>query len=170
MEEKLGHMSPVDLDTHLPTLILLDDRIDQAILRTLREARGNIENLQSFIMVMAVRIEGLTQIEEQFGVEGKHYIQDVLISRFKSSIRTVDSLAKDPDGYFYFLFEGIKEKANVKLIIDRLKNCLTVPILYKEKSIKFSINIGTSLYPEDGTSAVALIKTAKVNLMATLKN
>ena len=170
LENKLSHVSPVDLDTRLPTLILLDDRIDQAVLRTLREARGNIEDLQSFLMVMAVRIDGLSQIEEQFGLEGRHYIQDVLISRFKSSIRTVDSLAKDPDGYFYFLFEGIREKANVKLIVDRLKNCLTVPVLYKEKSIKFSINFGTSLYPEDGTSAVALIKAAKVNLMAALKS
>lgn len=170
LEEKMSHMSPVDLETRLPSLILLDDRIEQAILRALREAKGNVQNLSTYIMVMAVCINGLDEIEAQFGADGKREILEVLISRFKSSIRSVDSLAKDPDGYFYFLFEGIREHQNIDLIVERLQNCLSVPVLYKDKSIKFTISCGTSLYPEDGGSAVALIKAAKMNLTSNIKS
>jgi len=170
LEDKLSHLSPIDLDTRLPSLILLDDRIEQAILRTLREAKGNLQSLTSYIMVMALSVNGLDQIQDQFGSDGKRDIQDVLISRFRASIRSVDSLAKDPDGCFYFLFEGIRERQNIELIKERLHSNLNVPILYNEKSIKFTVNIGTSLYPEDGTSSVALIKSAKMNLIANLKD
>ena len=88
---------------------------------------------------------------------------DILTSRFKSSIRSVDTLAKAPEDTFYFLFENIRDKANINIITNRLQNCVNVPVLYKNQSIKFAMSMGASVYPDNGTSAVALIKWAKLN-------
>ncbi len=163
LEEKVAHLSPLDLETHLPSSILFNDRIEQAILRALREARGDLSNIQSYLTIMVANLEGLDDVFKKFGIEGKRYVMDVLISRFKSNIRSVDTLAKAPDNAFYFLFENIREKQNINIITDRLQNCINVPILYKNESIKLSMNLGFSIYPDNGTSAVALVKWARLN-------
>ncbi len=163
LEEKVTHLSPLDLETHLPSPILFNDRIEQGILRALREARGDLSNIQSYLTVMIGAIDGLDDVAKQFGIEGKRYVTDVLISRFKSSIRSVDTLAKAPDNAFYFLFENIRDKQNIRIITDRLQNCINVPILYKNETIKLTMKLGVSIYPDNGTSAVALIKWARLN-------
>ena len=167
LEEKIIHLSPLDLETHLPSLILLNDRIEQAILRSLREARGNMDNIQSYLTVIVGNIEGLNEIYQQFGSEGRRYALDVLISRFKSSIRSVDTLAKAPDDSFYFLFENIRDKQNIRIITDRLQNCVNVPILYKNQSLSLKMSLGVSIYPDNGTSAVSLVKWARLNPLTT---
>ncbi|MBE6449656.1 MAG: diguanylate cyclase [Alphaproteobacteria bacterium] len=166
LEDKIMHLSPLDLETHLPSLILLNDRIEQAILRALREARGNLDNIQSYLTVVVGNIDGLNEIYQQCGSEGRRYALDVLISRFKSSIRSVDTLAKTPDDSFYFLFENIRDKQNIQIITNRLQNCVNVPILYKNQSLNLKMSLGVSIYPDNGTSAVSLIKWARLNPIA----
>ena len=166
LEEKIAHLSPLDPETHLPSLILLNDRIEQAILRTLREARGDLANIQSYLTVIVANIDGLGEVFEKYGPEGRRYVMEVLISRFKSSIRSVDTLAKDSGDSFYFLFENIRDKENVRIIIDRLQNCIDLPILYKDEKLKLAMSLGVALYPDNGSTAVTLIKWAKLNPMA----
>ncbi len=167
LEERLAHMSPIDLETHLPTPVLFNDRVDQAILRALREARGVLTNITSFLTVVVVNVLDLKNVEERNGPEAKRYVLDILVSRFKSTIRSVDTIAKPAEDSFYFLFENIKDKNNIQIIIDRLKNCANIPILYKTQSISLKITIGVSIYPDNGTSPVTLLKWAKLNPMLT---
>ncbi|MBP5535015.1 MAG: PAS domain-containing protein [Alphaproteobacteria bacterium] len=168
LEEKIAHLSPLDPETHLPSLILLNDRIEQGILRALREARGDLTKIESYLTVIVANIDGLADVFKKYGAEGRRYVMDVLISRFKSSIRSVDTLAKDAGDSFYFLFENIRDKQNVRIITDRLQNCIHLPILYKEESIKLTITLSVALYPDNGSSAVTLIKWAKLNPMSAL--
>ena len=163
LEERLTHMSPIDLETHLPTPVLFNDRVDQAILRALREARGVLTNITSFLTVVVVNVLDLKDIEEKMGQDAKRYVLDILISSFKSTIRSVDTIAKPAEDSFYFLFENIKDKNNIQIIIDRLKNCANIPILYKTQSVALKISIGISVYPDNGTSPVTLLKWAKLN-------
>lgn len=163
LEEKVTHLSPLDLETHLPTPILFNDRVDQAILRALREARGVLTNISSYLTVVVVNVDGLQDIEHKLGVEAKRYVVDILVSRFKSTIRSVDTVAKPPEDAFYFLFENIRDKKNVQIIIDRLKNCASVPISFKNQSISLKFTVGLSIYPDNGTSPVSLLKWAKFN-------
>ena len=167
LEEKIAHLSPLDLETHLPSLILLNDRIEQAILRALREARGDLSKIQSYLTVIIANVTGLNDVLKKYGPEGRRYVMDVLISRFKSSIRSVDTLAKDAEDSFYFLFENIRDKQNVRIITDRLQNCVNLPILYKEESIVLAMSLSVALYPDNGSSAVTLIKWAKLNPLLT---
>lgn len=163
LESRIFQLSPIDLETHLPSPVLFADRTDQAILRALREARGNLEQIQSFLSVMVLNILNFEQIEQKFGMEGRRYVTDILVSRFKSTIRSVDTLAKPKEDFFYFLFESIRDKANIQIIIDRLKNCAKVPIAYKGENIVLDINLGVAIYPDNGTSAVTLMKWARLN-------
>ena len=163
LEEKISHLSPLDLETHLPSLILFNDRIEQAILRTIREAKGDLNNIQTYLTVIVGTIGGLDKIEKEFGTEGKMHAMEILISRFKSSIRSVDTIAKVANGPFYFLFENIRDKENVKVITDRLQNCVKVPILYKDKLMNLTMTLGVSIYPDNGMTAVSLTKWARLN-------
>ena len=163
LEGRIFQLSPIDLETRLPSPVLFVDRTEQAILRALREARGDIEHIESYLSVMALNILNFPVIEKKYGLEGRRYVMDILVSRFKSTIRSVDTLAKPKEDFFYFLFESIRDKNNVQIIVDRLKNCARVPIAYKGENIELRINLGAAIYPDNGTSAITLMKWARLN-------
>ncbi len=163
LEERLLNISPIDVQTNLPSLVLFNDRVDQAILRALREARGVLADVKAYLMVVIINVLGLKEIESTFGNEAKRFAIETLVSRFKSSIRSVDTVAKGPEDSFYFLFENVRDKQNIYIITSRLRNCAQLPILFKEQRLKVDIEISFSSYPDNGTSPMALIKWAKLN-------
>lgn len=164
LKERNQQLAPINADTNLPTLVLFNDRVGQSILRGLREARGVLANVQSFILITIINIKGLNDIENQYGEEARHFIINTLISRFNSSIRTVDTLAKGDGDSFYFLFEGVRNKDNINMITTRLANCTRLPINYKDNSLYVELEMGFSTFPEQGTSPTALIKSAKLKM------
>lgn len=163
LEERLINISPIDVQTNLPSPVLFNDRVDQAILRALREARGVLADVKAYLMVVVVTLTGLNDIELTHGNEAKRFAVETLVSRFKSSIRSVDTVAKGPGDSFYFLFENVRDKQNIYIITSRLRSCTNLPIIFKEEQLHVGIEIGFSSYPDNGTSPMALIKWAKLN-------
>lgn len=171
LEEKLIHLSPVDLETNLPSSVLFVDRVDQAMLRALRTARGDLSQIEDLLLIVIFKITNIKEIEEKYGLEARRHILDVLISRFKATIRSVDtlskplqeSMAKNREDSFYFIFENVKEKDNVQIITDRIQNVALVPITYDKNEIVLNFEIGIASYPENGTTPTALIKWAKLH-------
>ncbi len=163
LEERLINISPIDVQTNLPSPVLFNDRVEQAILRALREAKGVFADIKAYFMVVIVTIKGLDEIETLYGNEAKRFVIETLISRFKSSIRSVDTIAKAPGNSFYFLFENVRDKQNIYIITSRLRNCINLPIVFKDNQLHVDLEISFSTYPDNGTSPMALIKWAKLN-------
>ena len=163
LEERLLHMSPIDLETLLPSMVIFNDRIERAILRSLREARGVLEDIQTVLIVVVADIVGLNTILQKEGEAARRYVLEVLASRFKGTIRNVDTVAKANGDSFYFIFEKLRTKADICIITDRLKNCLQPPIIYKKKTMAIDIHLGVAIYPENGTNPASLIKWAKAS-------
>ncbi len=163
LEERLINVSPIDARTNLPSPVLFNDRVDQAILRALREARGVLSDVTAYLMIVVVDIIGLDDIELTHGADAKKFVIETLVSRFKSSIRSVDTVAKGPGNSFYFLFENVRDKQNIYIITGRLRGCTNLPITFKDQHLTVGMEIGFSSYPDNGTSPMALIKWAKLN-------
>lgn len=163
LEERLLHMSPIDLETLLPSMVIFNDRIERAILRSLREAYGVLDDIHTVMIVVVADIIGLSTIYQKEGEAARRYTLEVLASRFKGTVRNVDTVAKAPGDSFFFIFEKLRTKADICIITDRLKNCVQTPIIYHKKQMPVSLSLGVAIYPENGTTPAELIKWAKSN-------
>ena len=167
LEKEKQLLSPFDVATGLPSLVLFTDRAEQALLRALREARGRLSEVQDRVVIMYATIKNANDLKEKYGQAGWQEIRSVLISRLQTSIRSVDTLAvaREPNA-FWFLYERVHTAENVRVMLDRLKGAYTMPIPYQKAKVRIKLQIGWAIYPEHGTTVPALIKWAKVNNMS----
>lgn len=160
LEERNMALAPIDTRTGLPTMILFEDRTNQAFLRALRDAHGVLADVRLFVFIVVAKIVGWDEMEPKV----QDSVVKKLISRFQSSVRSVDTLIWDTNHNFYFLFENLQHKENIHDIIKRLNDCTNVPLFSKGVPIHVHLEFGYASYPENGASAAALINQAKLHL------
>jgi diguanylate cyclase (GGDEF)-like protein len=87
------------------------------------------------------------------------YLQEVAL-RMKSQLRTHDLLARQGGDEFAVLVPLVRSRAEVEEIADRLERCMDGPFAIEGYTVYGSASVGIALYPDDGDSKDALLKTA----------
>jgi diguanylate cyclase (GGDEF)-like protein len=78
----------------------------------------------------------------------------------KHQLRSHDLLARQGGDEFAVLVPVVRSRAEVEEIAVRLERCLDDPLVIEGDIIYGSASVGIALYPEDGETKDALLKTA----------
>ncbi len=93
-----------------------------------------------------------------------HDIGDKLLievsKRLSAQIRASDTLARIGGDEFYLLIENSPEPYDLIPMIEKLLDVFKEPFICSGHTIAISASIGVSLYPDNGTDSVTLIKNA----------
>lgn len=149
---RMAHLAQHDFLTGLPNRVLLNDRIEQAI----SLARRN----RSQLALMFLDLDNFKHINDSLG----HAVGDLLLQSVTealvSCVRSADTVSRQGgDEFVILLAEGQCENDAV-LIATKILQALALPHFLGRHELFVSTSIGISLYPEDGDSAEALIKSA----------
>ncbi len=128
-----------DVLTGIPNRVLLNDRLNQAILRSNRD--------KTCFAVMFLDFDGFKKINDKYG----HKIGDIVLiqatSRIQKSIRKIDTLARIGGDEFIIILEGISNKNEIKNITKEiLKKLRFSYIINKKIKIKMTSSIGIDIY------------------------
>jgi diguanylate cyclase (GGDEF)-like protein len=148
----LRRRSEFDLLTDTHNRFSLDKRLDALIAEARRTA-----GIFGFIYI---DLDEFKKINDRYGHHvGDLYLQEVAL-RMKKQLRTSDLLARQGGDEFAVLVPVVRSRAEVEEIAMRLERCLDDPFVIETHTVYGSASVGISLYPEDGDSKDALIKTA----------
>jgi len=84
----------------------------------------------------------------------------VAADRIKAEIRETDTVARIGGDEFVIILSSLPETEIVRRIATNLVAQLARPIYIEEVKIGISVSIGISMYPENGTTAEQLIRSA----------
>lgn len=151
-EERIRRLAYFDNLTGLPNRRLFNDRLAVA----LAHAHRSRQNLA----VMFLDLDRFKRVNDSLG----HEIGDCLLKevacRIRGCIREDDTVARVAGDEFFILLPevaGADEAAKTaRRIIDAIKR----PIAVDGRDLLVTSSLGVSLYPDDGTTAEALIKNA----------
>jgi diguanylate cyclase (GGDEF)-like protein len=149
---ELDFLANHDALTGLPSLRLCKDRLDQS----LAEARRNRQTSA----VMFLDLDGFKRINDQHGHEFGDLVLKATADRIKAEIRETDTVARIGGDEFVIILSSLPENEIANRIAANVIEQIARPFDVKNIEVVISASIGISLYPQNGTTAEELIRSA----------
>ena len=152
LHHKLVHQAHHDMLTGLPNRLLLLDRMEQALASAARRGRK--------AAVICLDIDRFKQINDSYG----HAVGDLCLKqvaeRLKSRLRAEDTVARSGGEEFTVMVGDLVSADDAMRVAEDLLVALRRPLAAEEYPIDVTASFGIAIYPDHGTEAGALWRSA----------
>jgi diguanylate cyclase (GGDEF)-like protein/PAS domain S-box-containing protein len=151
-EERLQYMATHDGLTGLPNSVLLNGRLDQALLRAKRSGAR--------VGVMFLDLDHFKDVNDSLG----HRVGDLLLKelarRIRGTLRQSDVLARVSGDEFVVVLEEFSDDDAPERVARKLLDEVRRPFSIEEHEIHVSVSVGLAVHPNDGEDGESLLKNA----------
>jgi diguanylate cyclase (GGDEF)-like protein/PAS domain S-box-containing protein len=159
---QIVHSAQHDFLTGLPNRVLLNDRIDQAILMAKRNT--------AHIALLFMDLDGFKHINDSLG----HPIGDKLLQsvaqRLVSCVRGADTVSRQGGDEFIVLLSEVQHSEVAAVMANRILKAVATTHSVNKHDLHITTSIGVSSYPGDGLNAETLIKNADTAMYQAKEN
>jgi diguanylate cyclase (GGDEF)-like protein len=152
LDDQVRYLAHHDQLTGLPNRVLMQDRLDQAILRAARN-KGRIA-------VFVLDVDRFKHVNDSLG----HSCGDALLAsvgqKLLSSVRKTDTVARMGGDEFLIVMPDIKSVEDAMQCGVQIVEKNRTSTLLGDQEVSVTISAGFSLYPDDGIDAASLLKNA----------
>jgi diguanylate cyclase (GGDEF)-like protein/PAS domain S-box-containing protein len=159
---QIAHSAQHDFLTGLPNRMLLNDRIDQAIIQARRS------RLQ--VAVLFVDLDGFKHINDSLGHPVGDEVLKSISNRLVNCVRSTDTVSRQGGDEFVVLLSEVQRATDAAIMAGKILDALSKAHSVDEHDLHVSASIGISTYPDDGTNAETLIKNADTAMYQTKEN
>ncbi len=150
----IKRLNSLDYLTGLPNKRILLARIN----KTIEQFSGT----DSKLSIVSIAIRNLKDINDFYGFDIGDKIVLIFVERLKGKIKSNDIIGRISDNHFLLISTCESPESLSNDISGLLQSCTSVPFTINELEIYLSINVGISIYPDNGTNGEELIKAASL--------
>jgi diguanylate cyclase (GGDEF)-like protein/PAS domain S-box-containing protein len=162
MELEMVQRAHHDALTGLPNRLLLADRMQLALERSVREEKK--------LAVYAIDIDHFKVVNDTYGHLAGDACLKAVATRLNSKIRSIDTLARLGGEEFLAVVGGLSKLADAERIARDLLQLFETPLQLPEFEVAMTVSIGVAIFPEDGHNAETLYKRADEALYEAKRN
>lgn len=151
-EQKIKHLAHYDYLTDLPNRALFLDILQHSIAL----ARRNTLK----VSVLFIDLDGFKQINDTLGHEAGDLLLKQVSARLKQAVRASDSVARVGGDEFIVVLDNIGSHENAAQVAAKILASLAEPFDLMGSAGRVGGSIGISLFPDDTSDPVRLIKCA----------
>ena len=152
MTARLFDLANHDALTGLANRNLLSDRLNHAISQTARQ--------EGQLAVLFLDLEEFKEVNDAYGHDAGDGVLKRAAERLRACVRAGDTVARLGGDEFVLVLENISGQGDVDHVVEKIKTDFEQPFDVNSHSIMLGINIGTAVYPRDGTEGDTLIRYA----------
>jgi len=154
-EERIRYLATYDTLTGLPNRNMFHDRLTLAIARARRSGQ--------MTALMFLDLDGFKEINDALGHAAGDQVLQATAGLLGASLRDVDTISRHGGDEFTVVLENITDVRQVKIIVEKIKEAFSAPIITQEgRDIFVTASIGIALYPLDADNIDALLQAADV--------
>jgi diguanylate cyclase (GGDEF)-like protein/PAS domain S-box-containing protein len=158
--QKLIHYQAYhDLLTGLPNRALFLDRLSNAI-STARRHKNKLT-------VMFLDLDRFKFVNDTLGHDVGDALLKQIAGRLKKCLRESDTLARIGGDEFIVLLPHVESITTAKAVAEKIVKAIKEPLVIANHELCVTTSVGISMYPQDGTTADALIKNADIAMYHT---
>ncbi len=161
-ENIMRDMAYHDSLTGLPNRILLNDRLQMALLHAQRN--------KSLVGLLYIDFDRFKPINDTLGHDVGDQLLQQVGNRLKDCLRQQDTVARLGGDEFILLFPEISSQEDAGTLAQKLLDKIRPTFLIGEHEINITLSIGIGLYPDDGKDSKELIKCADKALYLAKSN
>jgi diguanylate cyclase (GGDEF)-like protein len=152
------HLASHDELTGLPNRRLYVDRFEQAVTRAVRN--------RSRFGFLVVDLDKFKLVNDTLGHQAGDELLRAVGDRFRSVLRSTDTLARTGGDEFTIILDGVHSLADAEIIGEALQKCLEAPIALGDGRYYASASVGSAIYPDDGSTQTRLQAVADERMYA----
>jgi diguanylate cyclase (GGDEF)-like protein/PAS domain S-box-containing protein len=161
-EEQLRQLAYFDSLTALPNRLLLQDRLQQAMLGAGRLGRQ--------LAVLFVDLDGFKRVNDVHGHDVGDAVLRTVAGRMTAALRASDTVARLGGDEFVVLAPGQRRQDDARLLAHKLLAALSQPMLLGSRRLEVSASIGLTLFPLDDSDAETLVRHADMAMYAAKRS
>ena len=144
-----AHYDPL---TNLPNRSLLADRIEHAVIKSVRN--------KTFVAVAFIDLDGFKEVNDRHG----HNIGDELLNKVAHQLTHVlregDTLSRFGGDEFVAVIDDLSNPSDSALIVSRMLEAVSTTLMIEDKLFNITASIGITFYPLDNSSPDQLLRHA----------
>jgi diguanylate cyclase (GGDEF)-like protein/PAS domain S-box-containing protein len=152
--DALEHRALHDDLTDLPNRTLFIDRLDREVTLGARADESRA--------VLLVDVDRFGAINETFGRQRGDAILNAVAGRLRGAMRDADTVGRTGGDSFGILPAGESDVGAAAAIAWKVREVFDHPFLIAGDSVKVDASIGIALFPQDGPSADAIMRRARL--------
>jgi diguanylate cyclase (GGDEF)-like protein len=156
LHAELVHQSQHDHLTGLPNRLLLEDRLERAILQAKRNGTQ--------IAVCYLDLDHFKEINDTLGHNAGDSVLQHVTQVLKDCLRDIDTVARQGGDEFILILPGIKKEFEADEICERVLDRLRQPFEIGRQTVSVLASIGKCTYPLHGKTTTALLQNADIAL------
>ena len=149
---EFAHSAEHDFLTGLPNRVLLNDRIGLAIKLAVRHSKR--------AAVLFLDLDGFKHVNDSLGHPTGDKLLQSVAARLVDCVRGCDTVSRQGGDEFVVLLSEIERTEDAAVIAKRMLQAVRETHWINGRDLHITTSVGVSVYPEDGSDAEALIKSA----------
>ncbi len=151
-KEILFYQAHHDALTGLPNRVLFFDRLEQGIRKAKRHSEG--------LALLFIDLDKFKHINDSLGHDVGDSVLKIVSKRLEGIVRKEDTVARLSGDEFTIIIEELKNPQHASILAEKILETLKEPIHIDDHKLFVSGSIGISMYPEDATCKLDLLKYA----------
>jgi diguanylate cyclase (GGDEF)-like protein/PAS domain S-box-containing protein len=156
MQDKLAYLTSYDDLTGLPNRSLFADRLNRD--------RARAANGTGAMAVLAIDIDRFKYINEIYGLEAGNKVLKQVAESLSVSVSKDDTVARLGSDEFGIILHEIRKPSDVILFVKMIMKNVPQIIMSGGEEISVTLDVGISMFPDDGKDAHTLMKNADIAL------
>ena len=156
MQDKLAYLTSYDDLTGLPNRSLFADRLNRD---RARASKGT-----GAMALLAIDIDRFKYINEIYGLEAGNKVLQQVAESLSVSVSKDDTVGRLGSDEFGIILHDIRKPSDVILFVKMIMKNVPQIIMSGGEEISVTLDVGISMYPDDGKDAHTLMKNADIAL------
>lgn len=151
-EQTARHASLHDALTGLPNRTLFENRLEHGLAQAKRHDRT--------LAVMFLDLDGFKNVNDVYGHDVGDAVLQTTAERLMQNARDDDTVSRFGGDEFLYLLTEIDGDQNAALVAQKIADAIQRPFALSVGELIIKPSIGVAIFPRDGTTVGALIKSA----------
>jgi len=151
-QQQIHHMAYHDGLTGLPNRALFKDRLEQAILQSVRNHSSGV--------IALVDLDKFKEINDTYGHASGDELLKVISNRLTQCVRGTDTVARMSGDEFLVIFREVTNDTQAIALAYQLIDTIKTPILLSTSTVTVAASIGLCFFPRHGSNVDELLKCA----------